>query len=97
MMLRINPPCAHGRANANAAKAKQNETEIITTARELGLNPTPAGTGPNHWHARCPQTKHNLYITASTNQFGCGWCKRKGGPDALRGFVAQRKARASNR
>ena len=83
--------------DANAAKAKQNETEIISTARELGLSPTPAGVGPNHWHARCPQTNHNLYITASENQFGCGWCKRKGGPDALRDFVAQRKEWASKR
>lgn len=77
----------------NARKARETETEIIWTARELGLTPKPAGVGPQFWWARCPETNHSLYIDAAENSFGCGWCKRKGNAEDLRAFVMERKDR----
>lgn len=77
----------------NARKARETETEIIWTARELGLSPKPAGIGPQFWWARCPETNHSLYINAAENSFGCGWCKRKGNVEDLRAFVMERKDR----
>jgi branched-chain amino acid transport system ATP-binding protein len=29
-------------------------------------------------------------IGADTNTWGCGWCKRKGGPEELKAFVIER-------
>ncbi|MGZ4951142.1 MAG: tetratricopeptide repeat protein [Halobacteriota archaeon] len=79
----------------NAQKARENETEIIKVARELGLYPRPTGKGITHWWASCPSIRkpafsHPLYIDAAENYFGCGWCKRKGGVEELRAFVMER-------
>ncbi len=75
----------------NVRNAEENETEIIKAARELKLSPTPTGTGPFHWRANCPGTNHHLKIQAETYSFGCGYCRRKGGVEELRDFVAERK------
>ena len=80
-----------GELNDNADKARKDEAEIVITARDLGLSPTPGGMTPNHWLARCPGTNHHLDIDAANNAFGCGWCKRKGGPDELRVFLEDRR------
>jgi len=71
----------------NREKARSRETEIVRVARKLGLFPQPTGTGPSLWQARCPGTGHPLYINAAVNEFGCGWCRRKGGVKDLRAFV----------
>jgi len=77
--------------DANTAKAKRSETAIVTTARKLELFPTPTGKSPDRWRATCPRTNHHIEINATRNEFFCGWCKRSGGPDALRDFAAQRR------
>ena len=83
------------REEAFTREALANQTEIVHVARELGLNPEPAGIGPVQWWARCPGKNHQLMITTSSNTFGCGYCQRKGGPAELRSFVADRaEARA---
>ncbi|MBK8907138.1 MAG: hypothetical protein IPM60_04315 [Rhodospirillales bacterium] len=64
----------------NAKEAAQNETEIIAAARNLSINPRPAGTGADHWRANCPQTNHSFEIQAQQNLFFCGYCSRSGGP-----------------
>jgi hypothetical protein len=74
----------------NEREARARETGIIRTARELGLAPRPAGTGPDHWFANCPGKNHPLYITTTAGSFGCGWCRRKGGVGELRAFVEER-------
>ena len=77
--------------DANTSNAREDEAEIVVAARDLDLSPTPGGLTPNHWLARCPETNHNLHIDAADNEFGCGWCKRKGGPDELRLFREDRR------
>ncbi len=75
----------------NSEKAQKNLAEIVITAQDLGLSPTPAGMAPDHWQARCPETNHHLDIDAADNVFGCGWCNRKGGPSELRAFFEKRR------
>jgi hypothetical protein len=75
----------------NRRKALKNKAEIVLVAEELGLSPRPTGTAPGLWAANCPGTNHFLYISATGSSFGCGWCKRKGGPEELRAFVDERR------
>jgi len=66
-------------------QARENETEIIRVARELGLHPEPAGFGPVQWYATCPKRRgHRRMITTGHDEFGCGCCSVKGGVEELR-------------
>ena len=74
------------------AEARENETEIIHVARELGLYPEPTGTGPVQWRGRCPRVSgHPLMITTSSDEFFCGYCSVSGGVDELRAFYAKQQ------
>ncbi len=75
----------------NQAAASKKKTKIIEVATELGLQPQAPLLNPEIWSARCPGTGHQLYINARKNEFGCGYCCRKGGPKDLRAFVVSRK------
>ena len=75
----------------NQEAVSKSETKIIKVATQLGLHPQPPLLNPEIWSARCPGTGHQLYINARKNEFGCGYCCRKGGPKALREFAASRK------
>ena len=75
----------------NAQEANRRKAEIVVAARELGLGPEPTGTSSHNWRARCPGTNHRLAISSATNQFGCGYCRRKGGPGELRSFTEERR------
>ena len=70
---------------------------IIDTARELGLGPVPHGSSATDWQAGCPGTNHPLYISTISNEWGCGWCRRKGGGDELRAFVRERRLSRASR
>jgi hypothetical protein len=64
----------------------QHEAPIITMARELKLNPKPAGHNKSAWIAACPRGSHWIMISPQLNEFGCGYCCRKGGPKELKEF-----------
>jgi hypothetical protein len=74
--------------NSRAAEKDQarHEAPIITMARELKLNPKPAGHNKSAWIADCPRRSHWIMIAPSVNEFGCGYCRRKGGPQELKEF-----------
>ena len=76
----------------NIAHASCHETEIVRVARELGLDPRPSGDGPTAWDARCPgqNGRYTLWISAGAGQFGCPYCRVKGGIDELRAFISKR-------
>ena len=74
----------------NQRTAASIDTEIISVARELKLNPEPKGDSPTNWIAKCPGGKHWITIAPTSNQFGCDWCKVKGGPEELRSFAERR-------
>ena len=72
-------------------QARDNETEIVRVARELGLDPVPSGDSPTAWIARCPgqRGRHTLQLSTRNDQFGCGYCRVKGGVDDLSAFIAK--------
>jgi hypothetical protein len=74
--------------NSRAAQKEQDQHEapIIKMARELNLNPKPAGHNNTAWIADCPRRSHWIMISPSLNEFGCGYCRRKGGPKELKEF-----------
>ena len=69
----------------------QAEVVILVVARRLGLRPEPAGNSPSTWYANCPGKSHRLMISSSSDQFGCGYCRVKGGPAELEALVQQRR------
>ena len=82
------------RRNSLAAEAAQKvwKAAIIELAIELGLNPRPAGHNDCAWVADCPRRSHTLMLSPSLNEFGCGYCRRKGGPAELRAFAVDVKS-----
>ena len=74
--------------NSRVAEEEQrrHEAPIIKMARALGLDPRPAGHNDSAWMANCPRGAHWIMISPSHNEFGCGYCHRKGGPEELRAF-----------
>jgi hypothetical protein len=77
------------RRNSMAAEAAQKvwKAPIIELANELGLHPRPAGHNGSAWVADCPRRSHTVLLSPSLNEFGCGYCRRKGGPAELRAFA----------
>ena len=61
--------------NIRAAEAEEQRrpSSIVNMARELGLNPRPAGHNDKAWIANCPRTNHWLMIAAEQDEFGCGY------------------------
>lgn len=75
-----------------AAEAEERRpSRILATARALRL--APEAVGAHSWIANCPGTHHTLMLGTSTETFGCGYCKVKGGPEELESFVARRRDR----
>jgi hypothetical protein len=80
--------------NSEAAQeAQQHEAPIIKMAKKLGLKPRPAGHNGIDWMANCPRTNHWLMISPASDEFGCGYCRKKGGPAELRSFYEARYRR----
>ena len=79
------------RDRLRAIAAADCDYPILHAARELGLGPEPSGTSPGSWQARCPATQHYLMIQAHNGEFGCGYCRWRGGVNELRKFVASRR------
>ena len=76
--------------NSEAAEEEQrrHQTPIIKLARELDLDPRPAGHNDSAWMANCPQSSsHWIMISPERNAFGCGYCRQKGGPAELEAFA----------
>lgn len=65
-------------------------SEIVHTARELGLCPEPSNTAVGYWIANCPGTQHSIELRPSTEEWFCGYCKRKGSSEELRAFRRER-------
>jgi len=65
---------------------KQNaENELIKYCKSIGLNPEPEGSSPTNWEANCLSGgQHRLMISTKSNEWGCGYCKRKGDINSLR-------------
>ncbi len=81
---------------ANRGAAMERDARVpsvlVETARALRLQPEPSRTSPTSWSANCPGTHHWISINAESERWGCGYCKRNGGPEELWAFVTERKA-----
>ena len=75
--------------NRKESRRRGRNTKIVKAARRLGLDPSPDSRSPTIWQARCPGTNHTIWLCVESNTFGCGYCRQKGGPDALENFVRQ--------
>ena len=74
--------------NENKRQAdRHSNAEIVEAARALRLRPEPSGDSPNNWIAKCPGGPHSIMVAPTSNEFGCGYCRIKGGPDILREFA----------
>ncbi|WP_290793957.1 hypothetical protein [Halomonas sp.] len=81
---------AENERNTREAEA-QSQAPIIVMARRLGLRPKPAGASPSAWYADCPGKSHRLMVSSSSNEFGCGYCRVKGGTAELEALHGQRR------
>jgi len=60
-------------------QAKAIQTPLIDYLREQKLNPRPTGYNPNSWIANCPcGGNHFIMVSTLNDEWGCGYCKRKG-------------------
>lgn len=70
-------------------KQELHPSPIYQTVKNLGLQPFNSGYNEYSWHANCPRGKHNLFFNTENNNWGCGYCKKKGGPDDLINFTGE--------
>ena len=71
--------------------ADKSQSLIVRTAKTLKLGPEPSCKSSTSWSARCPETNHSLALSSKTDEFGCGYCRRRGGPKELEELFAERK------
>ena len=78
------PPPSKGKIRTLLHRAIQKG--FVRTA----LVKRPSGRSPTLWLADCPGRGHRLHVSTASDQFGCGYCRRKGGPAELEALVAER-------
>lgn len=65
---------------------------FIEFLKENALNPRPFDHEKGMWTASCPRASHHpLMLNVFEEQFGCGWCKKKGGLQELKIWIAEIK------
>jgi hypothetical protein len=70
------------------------ETPIISFLKEQGLAPKPSGTSIGSWMAKCPNGgKHFITVVAGSDEWGCGYCKKKGKLHQLEKWIQEIKNR----
>ena len=75
------------------AKATQKITPLITFLEQQQLHPKPTGFNENSWTANCPSRgNHFIQVVTTNDQWGCGYCKRKGGIEELEKWLQERKS-----
>ena len=80
------------------AKALNENNELLAYFKFLGLNPRPSNGSIEHWEARCLcGGNHTLMITTTTNEWGCGYCKKKGDINDLKLWNDSRNKAKMNR
>lgn len=64
---------------AISEKALEHSTPFITFLKDNNLNPFPSGDFYTNWKARCPSGRsHFITISTEKDEWGCGYCRRKG-------------------
>lgn len=61
------------------------DNELIKYCESIGLNPVPDGSSPTSWKANCLSGgEHFMMISTTSNEWGCGYCRKKGDINSLR-------------
>ena len=61
------------------AKLLHADNELIKYCKSIQLNPEPEGNSTTNWQANCPSGgHHHIMISTKSNEWGCGYCGRKG-------------------
>ncbi|MGJ8762053.1 MAG: hypothetical protein ACSHXA_16030 [Polaribacter sp.] len=75
------------------AKATQKTTPLITFLEQQQLHPKPTGFNENSWTVNCPsEGNHFIQVVTINDQWGCGYCKRKGGVEELKKWLQEIKS-----
>ena len=76
----------------NLAVKLNADNEIIKYCKSIELNPKPNGNRPNIWEANCLSGgQHFIMISTEFNEWGCGYCKKKGDINSLREWYESKK------
>ena len=74
--------------NASIKEAKQIKTPLIKLCEKLELFPQPEGSNKFQWVAQCPNgSSHHIMISTKSDEFGCGYCRKKGGVQELKDWI----------
>lgn len=65
--------------------------ELLSYFQEKKLFPRSHDKNLKHWTASCPSGRgHPVMISSQSNEWGCGYCRRKGGLAELKAWLAER-------
>lgn len=81
-----------GKSNSIKSKSLENKTPLIEYFEKKNLNPTPAGITEHTWIAICPFSKgrHFIEISTKTDEWGCGYCQKKGGVKEMKSWLKEK-------
>jgi hypothetical protein len=66
-------------------KTRQQKSPLLELCREYGLEPEHHGGIENQFTAKCVTGRpHNMYVSTKSEEWGCGYCRIKGGVDGLK-------------
>ena len=75
-------------------REKGKDHPIILYCTEKNLFPEPEDNSPDSWKANCPSGRqHHIMISTSSpsnHNWGCGYCKKKGGLEELKQWVEKK-------
>jgi hypothetical protein len=78
--------------NYEAAVRANSDNELIQYCKAVGLNPEPDTSRPALWEANCISGgQHRLMLSTDSNEWGCGYCRKKGDIHALREWYESEK------
>ena len=82
------------RKQKNQIREKGKDHPIILYCAEKKLHPEPEDHSPDSWKANCPSGRqHHIMISTSSpsnHNWGCGYCKKKGGLEELKQWVEKK-------
>jgi len=72
-------------------QASQSKTPFIDYLEKMNFNPKPNGNTKYSWTIGCPNAegKHFLMISSLNDEWGCGYCKRKGKLPELKSWLQE--------